>query len=173
MSFFADVLFKLYKQVYYNDLSWIEHHDINHMTPRCYKFIDGKIIWSVDTEWNRKVREESNNLSIKDEKGKILTISKGNYIRGAEIGDIDWVMGEFSKSGRAYYYRDAENIDNRWPNESHSIKEVLYGIINDPQNFSIGEFEKQYSKQEIDYFNDIQTRCKELNKKVNRGISKP
>ncbi|AKP67459.1 hypothetical protein [Companilactobacillus ginsenosidimutans] len=159
----ANLLFKLYQSVYHEDLNWIEYHNINHMTPRGYVFLDGQEIWASDTEWNYKQRQEENkNWNDKDKKHQTFKMFKKNCVWGAESGDIHWVMGEFAKSGLAYYYRDARNKDNNYPNESHSLEAILWGIANDPKRFSVGEFRDQYSKQEIEYFDDIKARYKEL-----------
>ncbi len=73
-----------------------------------------------------------------------------------EEGCLEYVCGEFAKSGLYYPFRTStEETDH---DHEHTFEGVLASLVEAPEHFSIRGFEEYYSKQEIAFLDKVRER---------------
>lgn len=132
--------------------------------------------WIVDTEDRQKRRQslktsQSNKEMKKDFKFWHFWEPRTYIPVGPENGDFISVMEAFAKTGLLYRFWTASSREDHCPEHAHSFTEVISSLANNPNGFGIKGFEEDYSKQELAYIRDIQTRYAELDAEESSGKS--
>lgn len=107
-------------------------------------------LWVVDTPFQQKWRQEDS------------TGSFGSH--GPEIGDIIWVMSEFSESGLYFPFWNSRSRKDHHQEHAHSFAEVLNFLADDPAGFSVDEFKSFYSEQELEFLAAVKRRYAKLDR---------
>ena len=79
--------------------------------------------------------------------------------RDAEEGDLLYVAGEYARTCLYFPYHTTKALGGH--GHDHYFEGVLEALLNDPEGFSIQEFEEYYSKQEIEMLEVVQRKLKE------------
>lgn len=89
-----------------------------------------------------------------DSKSGVWAVDTGNRV---EFGDMYYVLSEFIEDGLHYSFNTLIAGDVR-RDHAHSFDCVVSALLKNVTHFSIVGFEKDYSQQEINFLNDIQTK---------------
>ncbi|WP_143463115.1 hypothetical protein [Levilactobacillus enshiensis] len=130
-------------------------------------YLPKKELWVVDTPYQQRWRRKNRKTKLEKEMRRTLGwhfLERMSFrvMDGPEIGDIDWVMGTFTKSGLFFRFWDENSRQHNWPGEAQSFSEVLGFLAHDPKGFDVEGFESDYSKQELEFLTAIKRRYAEL-----------
>lgn len=110
-------------------------------------YVAKKDLWVVDTPFKQEPRQE--NLSAPVDSGP-------------EVGNIDWVLSEFSTSGLYFPFWDTRSREKHYHEHAHTFSEVLTFLARDPAGFSVDDFKTSYSEQELEFIAAVKRRYAEL-----------
>lgn len=78
-----------------------------------------------------------------------------------EVGDLTYIMGEFSRYNEIYRYNTEDTI--KWYGHEHNFDGVLLTVIRYPDSFTIEGFEEDYSEQQIKLIKAVQEKYRSKN----------
>ena len=80
---------------------------------------------------------------------------------GIEEGELLYVIGEYTRSGLWYPFTKAKPAEGGYQHHEHTFTGIVEALLSDPSDFSVAGFEENYSKQELDLLEKLQTKLLE------------
>lgn len=73
-----------------------------------------------------------------------------------------YVASEFARTGLYFPYNDTSTKDREYSGHAHNFEGVIQALLDDPEGFTIQDFEDYYSLQEREMLDTVQKKLQHI-----------